>query len=62
MVVNIFPYVNEEGRSETTNMYVEISPIHNMSEFFSELDTGFWILEEYFLFFCAVYNGFMTHF
>lgn len=60
MVVNIFPYVNEEDRSETTNVRIEMSPIHSMSEFFSEPDTGFWILEEYVLFFCAIYNGVST--
>lgn len=39
MEIDIFSYVNEEDKSETTNMYYPF--IDNMSEFFPELDTGF---------------------
>lgn len=60
MEIDIFSYVNEEDKSETTNMYYPF--IDNMSEFFPELDTGFWILEEYFLIFlCAIYNEMAIH-
>lgn len=41
MVIDTFPYVNEEDKSETRNMYIETSLVANdMSDFSAELDTS----------------------
>lgn len=30
--------------------------VNNMSDFFAELNSSFWILEEYYLSFCTIHN------